>query len=116
MVCITRWNDYKAVTMGSSYTRMQSLLQTLTLQPKMKKKNVQVKKPNLITDSNKYVWVVDLADNIVSNYRIRVRGKSGGGQFFLTMLTSAGSMHGSCDRAPTQSTASHFWVSNAKLQ
>ena len=39
------------------------------------RKHVQVEQPKLIIDYNKFMGGVDLADNMVSNYRIRVRGK-----------------------------------------
>ena len=73
-ICITRWNDNKAVTVGSNFIRVEPVTNFLRFS-RSERKHVQVEQPKLITDYNKFMGGVDLADNMVSNYRIRVRGK-----------------------------------------
>ena len=43
---------------------------------KKKRKHVQIKQPNVIKQYNKHMGGVDLADNMVANYRIGIRGKN----------------------------------------
>ena len=73
-VCITRWNDNKAVTVGSNFTGVEPV-GNVSRFSRSERKDVLVKQPKLITDYNKFMGGVDLADNMVSNYRIRVRSK-----------------------------------------
>ncbi|XP_050064316.1 piggyBac transposable element-derived protein 3-like [Aphis gossypii] len=63
-ICAVRWNDNSVVT--------------------KRKKTVNVQQPNVIQDYNKNMGGVNLHDNAIENYRIRVKGKNGGGHFLAT--------------------------------
>lgn len=73
-VCITRWNDNKAVTVGSNFLDVEPI-STVSRFSRSERKRVQVSQPYMISQYNKYMGGVDLADNMVANYRIRIRGK-----------------------------------------
>lgn len=83
-ICITRWNDNKAVIVGSNFLGIEPI-SSVSRFSRSERKKVQVGQPKLITEYKKFMGGVDLADNMVSNYRIRVRSKNGGGQFSQTL-------------------------------
>ena len=53
------------------------------------RKHVQIKQPKVIKQFNKHMGGIDLADNMVANYRIGIRGKKWWWPIFLTTLMSA---------------------------
>ena len=62
------------MTVGSNFIWVEPVANVLRFS-RSERKHVQMEQPKLITDYNKFMGGVDLADNMVSNYRIRVRGK-----------------------------------------
>ena len=53
------------------------------------RKHVQIKQPNIIKQYNNYIGGGDLADYMVANYRIDIRGKKWWWPIFQTILMSA---------------------------
>ena len=62
------------MTVGSNFIGVEPVANVSHFS-RNERKRVQVEQPKLITYYNKFMGGVDLADNVVSNYRIRVRGK-----------------------------------------
>ena len=73
-ICITRWNNNKAVTVGSNVLGAEPS-HTAVRYNRKERKHVQIKQPNVMKQYNKHMGSVDLADNMVANYRIGIRGK-----------------------------------------
>ena len=48
-ICVTRWNDNKAVTVGSNFIRVEPVANVSRFS-RSERKHVQVEQPNLITD------------------------------------------------------------------
>ena len=58
-VCITRWNDNKAVTVGSNFIGVEPVANVSRFS-RSERKNVQVEQPKLITDYNKFMGALIL--------------------------------------------------------
>ena len=78
----------KAVKVSSNFLDAKPSA-TAILCNRKKEKRVQIKQPNVIKQYNNYMGRIDLADYMVANYKIGIRGENGGGLFFQTILTSA---------------------------
>ena len=78
----------KAVKVSSNFLGAESSATAVRYNRKQRK-HVQIKQPKVIKQYNNYIGGGDLADNMVANYRIDIRGKNGGGLFFQTILMSA---------------------------
>lgn len=73
-IIFVRWNDNSVVTIGSTFGQIEPL-KNVTRYSKNQKKKISVPQPRIIEKYNMKMGGVDLCDNWVSNYRIRVRGK-----------------------------------------
>jgi DNA excision repair protein ERCC-6 len=82
-ICAVRWNDNSVVTVLTNVGAINPLVIAKRYNRK-EKKTVNVQQPNVIQDYIKNMGGVDLHDNGIANYRIRVKGKNGGGHFLAT--------------------------------
>lgn len=87
-IAAVRWNDNSVVTVLSNCTLAIPMQQTKRYDRK-KKKMINVPMPNAIKYYNKTMGGVDLFDNGVNNYRIRMRGKKWYWPLFTNALDSA---------------------------
>lgn len=73
-ICAVRWNDNAVVTVASNWEAVEPIT-TAKRYSRGEKKHVIIKQPILISDYNKHMGGVDLLDNFVAMYRVKVRGK-----------------------------------------
>lgn len=73
-IIFVRWNDNSVVTLGSAFGKKHPI-QNVSRYSRTQKKKVLVPQPRLIEQYNSKMGGVDLCDNFVANYRIRIRGK-----------------------------------------
>ena len=64
----------QAVTLGSNFLAVDPVGRVSRFSRKEKRK-IQVSQLHMISQYNKFMGGVDLADNMLANYRIRIRGK-----------------------------------------
>lgn len=87
-VMMVRWNDNSVVTVASNNGTIHPLANAKRYNRK-EKKNVSVPQPNVMAQYNKYMGGVDLHDNAIANYRIRIRGKKWWWPLFTNLIDSA---------------------------
>lgn len=73
-VYVARWNDNSVVTMLSNFLNHEPMKRARRYDRKQRKM-VLVEQPHLIHEYNQRMGGVDLYDNAINNYRIRIRGK-----------------------------------------
>lgn len=73
-IIVVRWNDNSVVTLGSTFGKIEHVKNVSRYSRKQRKK-VSVPQPNLIEQYNNKMGGVDLCNNLVANYRIKIRGK-----------------------------------------
>lgn len=73
-ILIVRWNDNKAVTMGTNFDEIEPLA-SVSRWSKEKKAKVLVPQPSLIANYNKYMGGVDHHDWLLEKHSITIRGK-----------------------------------------
>lgn len=86
-ILFVRWSDNKEVTMASNHQVYEPMARTKRYN-KVEKKKMMVDLPQLIQHYNRHMCGVDLHDNAVSNYRIRIRGKKWWWSLFTSGLDS----------------------------
>lgn len=85
--CI-QWNDTKPVTiMSNCYNAFP--LKNVKRYIKTEKKYISVNQPFIIYKYNKFMGGVDLADNLISCYRINIKGKKWYWPLFTNMISLA---------------------------
>lgn len=84
---VTRWNDNSVVTVMTNTCEVLPLMQAKRYNRK-EHKEVLLPQPNVIHHYNKYMGGVDLHDNGIANYRIRIRGKKWWWPLFINMIDS----------------------------
>jgi len=82
-ICVVRWDDNSVVTIMTNVGKIEPLVIAKRYNRK-EKKIVNVQQPNVIQDYNKNMGGVDLHDNGIANYRIRVKGKKWWWPLFAT--------------------------------
>lgn len=87
-ILIVRWNDNSVVTIATNNGTVLPLVNAKRYDRKQKKE-VAIPQPNVISDYNKYMGGVDLHDNGIANYRIRIRGKKWWWPLFINLIDSA---------------------------
>ncbi|XP_036327495.1 piggyBac transposable element-derived protein 3-like [Rhagoletis pomonella] len=83
-VLVTRWNDNSVVTIMSNFLKHEPLRHVKRYDRKGKKM-ITVPQPLLIHEYNHRMGGVDLFDNAMNNYRIKIRGK----KWYWPLLTNA---------------------------
>lgn len=83
-IAAVRWNDNSIVTVLSNHLMDQPITQAKRFDRK-KRKHVNILMPNAIHKYNSTMGGVDLFDNAISNYRIRIRGK----KWYWPLLSNA---------------------------
>lgn len=73
-IVVVRWKDNSVVTAMSTLHGVQPLT-NVTRYSATEKKKVQVPRPALFTNYNKFMGGTDLMDQNINNYRIGIRGK-----------------------------------------
>lgn len=73
-VTVVRWNDNSVVTVATNNGTIHPVVKVKRYNRKLRKEE-SIPQPNMINDYNRHMGGVDLLDNSVANYRIRVRGK-----------------------------------------
>ncbi|XP_065320355.1 piggyBac transposable element-derived protein 3-like [Gordionus sp. m RMFG-2023] len=73
-IFVVRWNDNSVVTVASTCHTI-SLLSNVSRYSKKISSKIKIPKPNMVTAYNKHMGGVDLCDNLISTYRIKIRGK-----------------------------------------
>lgn len=86
-VLLVRWNDNSVVTVATNNGSIEPIVAAKRYNRKEKKK-VAITQPNVIAEYNQHMGGVDLHDNGIANYRIRVRGKKWWWPLFINMLDS----------------------------
>ncbi|KAK9729882.1 Transposase IS4 [Popillia japonica] len=69
---MVRWNDNAVVTVASNIEEVEPI-GNIKRYSRKEKREVQVKQPNIIEKYNSHMGGVDLHDNAIANYRIRIR-------------------------------------------
>lgn len=87
-ISLVRWNDNAVVTVMSNFESVEPIVYVPRYNRK-ERKDVQVPQPNMIQKYNKYMGGVDLHDNGVANYRIKIRGKKWWWPLFSNLIDSA---------------------------
>ena len=72
-VLIVQWYDNKLVTVGSTYNSCEPV-SPVRRWSKAEKKYIELAKPNTIDIYNKFMGVVEKADQMISFYRNKLRG------------------------------------------
>jgi hypothetical protein len=86
-VMMVKWNDNSIVTVASNNGTIQPLAKAKRYNRK-ERKSVLVPQPKVIFDYNQQMGGVDLHDNGIANYRIRVRGKKWWWPLFINLIDS----------------------------
>lgn len=86
-VLLVRWNDNSVVTVATNNGKVEPLA-TAKRYDRKNKKMMNVQQPQVIADYNKNMGGVDLHDNGIANYRIRVRGKKWWWPLFINLIDS----------------------------
>lgn len=86
-VLVVRWNDNSVVTVMTNTCEVLPLVQAKRYNRK-EHKEILIPQPNVIHQYNKYMGGVDLHDNGIANYRIRIRGKKWWWPMFTNMIDS----------------------------
>ncbi|XP_065313258.1 piggyBac transposable element-derived protein 3-like [Gordionus sp. m RMFG-2023] len=73
-IFVVRWNDNSVVTVASTCHTI-SLLSNVSRYSKKISSKIKIPQPNMVTAYNKHMGGVDLCDNLISTYRIKIRGK-----------------------------------------
>lgn len=84
---VVKWNDNSVVTVISNTSTIMPLVQAKRYSRK-ESKDVAIPQPNVISDYNYFMGGVDLHDNGIANYRIRIRGKKWWWPLFVNMIDS----------------------------
>lgn len=87
-ICVVRWNDNSVVTVASNSFGPEPIKKAKRYNRKKKQEEV-VPQPNIVYQYNKFMGGVDLHDNGVANYRIKIRGKKWWWPLFINMIDSA---------------------------
>lgn len=87
-VLAVRWNDNSVVTVLSNHLKHEPLHSAKRFDRKEKKMG-QIEMPHPIYEYNRTMGGVDLFDNAMNNYRIRVRGKKWYWPLFTNALDAA---------------------------
>lgn len=86
-VLVVQWNDNSVVTVMTNACTVLPLVQAKRFNRKEHKEEA-VPQPNVISEY-KYMGGVDLHDNGIANYRIKIRGKKWWWPLFINMIDSA---------------------------
>lgn len=86
-ISLVKWNDNSIVTAISTHYNVEPLT-TAKRYDRKAKKEVSLPQPAVISSYNKYMGGVDLHDNGVANYRIRVMGKKWWWPLFINTIDS----------------------------
>jgi hypothetical protein len=84
---IVKWNDNSIVTVAGNNGTTQPLAKAKRYNRK-ERKSVLVPQPKVIFDYNQQMEGVDLHDNGIANYRIRVRGKKWWWPLLINLIDS----------------------------
>lgn len=85
--CVVRWNDNSVVTLITNNISINPVQPVKRYDRKLKKE-INIPQPLVIKEYNKYMGGVDLHDNGIANYRIRVRGKKWWWPLFINSVDS----------------------------
>lgn len=85
---VIRWNDNAVVTIITNFGTTDPLTNTKRYS-RAEKKEIIISQPNAIAKYNTHMGGVDLHDNGIANYRIRIRGKKWWWPLFINMIDSA---------------------------
>lgn len=83
-----RWNDNSVVTLLTNFLKHEPIHSAKRFDRK-NKKYVKIDMPNPIFEYNRTMGGVDLFDNAINNYRIRIRGKKWYWPLFTNNLDAA---------------------------
>ncbi|KAM8702082.1 hypothetical protein ACLKA7_004943 [Drosophila subpalustris] len=83
-ILAVRWNDNAVVTLLSNFLSHTPMARTKRYDRKQRKM-VTIEQPYLISEYNNHMGGVDLFDNGINNYRIRIRGK----KWYWPLITNA---------------------------
>lgn len=86
-ISVLRWNNNAIVTVASNNVSVEPLFGAKRYDRK-EKKEINIAQPAMIKNY-KYMGGVDIHDNGVANYRIKIRGKKWWWPLFITMIDSA---------------------------
>lgn len=99
---MVRWNDNAVVTVASNIEEVEPI-GNIKRYSRKEKREVQVKQPNIIEKYNSHMGGVDLHDNAIANYRIRIRGKKWWWPLFMNLigcaLVNAWKLHRLCNES-----------------
>lgn len=84
---LVRWNDNSVVTVISNHFNSQPISNAKRYNRK-EKREVNIEQPDVIKHYNKNMGGVDLHDNGIANYRIRITGKKWWWPLFINTLDS----------------------------
>lgn len=87
-VLTVKWHDNSAVCVSTNFDKVLPSVGVKRFSRK-EKKHVSVPQPRLIDNYNKHMGGVDLMDNFVAAYRIRVRGKKWWWPIFVNFVDVA---------------------------
>lgn len=87
-IFLVRWHDNSVVTVATNVGTLEPLVNTKRYNRKEKKQEI-VQQPNTIFQYNQGMGGVDLHDNAIANYRIRIRGKKWWWPLFTNGIDSA---------------------------
>lgn len=73
-ICIVKWNDNKVVTVASNEVSIKPMA-SATRWSASEKKKISVSMPQQLKNYNKHMSGVDLFDQSVANYHVRIRSK-----------------------------------------
>ena len=106
-VMMVKWNDNSIVTVATNNGTVQPLASAKRYNRK-EKRSVSVPQPRVISEYNKNMGGVDLHDNDIANYRIRVRGKKWWWPLFTNVIDSAVVNSWKVHRLANENTMSHL--------
>lgn len=86
-ITFIRWNDNNIVTIGTNHGFLQPLHKVKRFS-RSEMKKIAIDQPNILMDYNKNMGGVDMHDNGVANYRIKIRGKKWWWPLFTNCLDS----------------------------
>jgi len=84
---VVRWNDNSVVTVITNTCTVLPIVSAKRYNRK-EHKEVMIPQPNLVAEYNKFMGGVDLHDNGIANYRIKIRGKKWWWPLFINMIDS----------------------------
>lgn len=87
-ILVASWNDNSVVNVISNCLSVEPM-HTVKRYDRKQRKEVNVKQPALIYEYNQNIRGVDLHDNGIANYRIKIHGKKWWWPLFINTLDSA---------------------------